>query len=68
MQERNDVQLMIEEGNIRLISKNQFQPTNDCGFTLEFIPIPHRSELGDTSAILIKGPRKNLLFLSLIHI
>ncbi|DAC64679.1 MAG TPA: hypothetical protein HA240_01165, partial [Candidatus Thalassarchaeaceae archaeon] len=44
-------------------SKNQFQPTNDCGFTLEFIPIPHRSELGDTSAILIKGPRKNLLFL-----
>ena len=63
MQERNDVQLMIEEGNIRLISKNQFQPTNDCGFTLEFIPIPHRSELGDTSAILIKGPRKNLLFL-----
>ena len=63
IQERNDIKLMIKEENIKLISKNNFQPMNDCGFTLEFIPIPHRSELGDTSAILIKGPKKNLLFL-----
>ena len=63
IQKRNDIRLMIEEGNIRLLSRNHFQPTNDCGFTLEFISIPHRSELGDTSAILIKGPKKNLLFM-----
>ena len=63
IQERNDIKLMIKEENIKLISENNFRPMNDCGFTLEFIPIPHRSELGDTSAILIKGPKKNLLFL-----
>jgi pyrroloquinoline quinone biosynthesis protein B len=63
IQERNDIKLMIKEENIKLISENNFRPMNDCGFTLELIPIPHRSELGDTSAILIKGPKKNLLFL-----
>ena len=63
---RNDIQLMIKEENIKLISQRynkEFQPKNDCGFTLELIPIPHRSELGNTAAIRIKGTRKTLLFL-----
>ena len=63
---RNDIQLMIQEENIKLISQlynKEFQPKNDCGFTLELIPIPHRSELGNTAAIRIKGSRKTLLFL-----
>jgi len=63
LEERNDIQLMIKEGNIKLISRQRFQPINGCGFTLEFIPIPHRSELGNTSAIRIKGLRKTLLFM-----
>ena len=66
LEERNDIQLMIKEENIKLISQRynkEFQPKNDCGFTLELIPIPHRSELGNTAAIRIKGTRKTLLFL-----
>jgi len=66
LEERNDIQLMIKEGNIKLISQKynqEFQPRIGCGFKLELIPIPHRSELGDTAAILIKGKKKNLLFM-----
>ena len=63
---RSDIKLMKEEDNIRIFSKdfNQpFEPKKGCGFKLQFIPIPHRSELGDTAAIIIKGKRKNVLFM-----
>ena len=63
---RSDIELMEDEGNIRTHSKNfyrPFEPKGGCGFSLQFIPIPHRSELGDTSAILIKGLQRTLLFM-----
>ena len=63
---RSDIKLMKDEDNIRIYSKdfNQpFEPKNGCGFKLQFIPVPHRSELGDTAAIIIKGKRKNILFM-----
>ena len=63
IQERNDVKLLINDGNIKLISNQCFEPKNGCGFTLELLPVPHRSELGDTSAIIIRGLRKTLLFM-----
>lgn len=66
IEERNDIQLMIREKNLKFISQKYYQtfePKEGCGFTLQLIPIPHRSELGDTSAIIIKGSKRALLFL-----
>ena len=57
---------MIKENNIKTHSKDfyqSFEPKEGCGFSLQFIPIPHRSELGDTAAIIIKGNEKNILFM-----
>tara|TARA_B100000965_G_scaffold118316_1_gene97632 strand:+ start:1065 stop:1952 length:888 start_codon:yes stop_codon:yes gene_type:complete len=64
--ERSDIKLMIEENNIRTHAKNfnqLFEPMQGCGFSLQFISIPHRSELGDTAAIIIKGNKRNILFM-----
>ena len=66
IEERNDIQLMIKEKNLKFISRKYhqtFEPKKGCGFTLKLISIPHRSELGDTSAILIKGLQRTLLFM-----
>ena len=63
---RSDIELMIKENNIKTHSKDfyqSFEPKEGCGFSLQFIPIPHRSELGDTAAIIIKGNEKNILFM-----
>jgi len=63
---RSDIELMIKENNIKTHSKDfyqSFEPKEGCGFSLQFIPIPHRSELGDTAAIIIKGNKKNILFM-----
>ena len=63
---RSDIKLMKDEDNIRIYSKDfhhPFEPRKGCGFRLQFIPIPHRSELGDTAAIIIKGKSKNILFM-----
>lgn len=63
---RSDIVLMEDEGNIRTHSKNfnhPFEPKDGCGFSLEFIPIPHRSELGDNAAIIIKAEGKSILFM-----
>ena len=40
-----------------------FEPTNNCGFSITPISVPHRSELTDTHALLITGPERRLLFL-----
>ena len=40
-----------------------FEPTEKCGFTITPIPVPHRSELTDTHALLVTGPERRLLFL-----
>ena len=63
---RSDIRLMIEDDNIRTHAKEfyqPFEPKEGCGFSLQFIPIPHRSELGDTSAIIINGKERNILFM-----
>ena len=63
---RSDIELMEDEGNIRTHSKNfyrPFEPKGGCGFSLQFIPIPHRSELGDNAAIIIKAEEKSILFM-----
>ena len=63
---RSDIVLMEDEGNIRTYSKNfyhPFEPKDGCGFSLQFIPIPHRSELGDNAAIIIKAEEKSILFM-----
>jgi len=63
---RSDIVLMEDEGNIRTHSKNfyhPFEPKDGCGFSLQFIPIPHRSELGDNAAIIIKVEGKSILFM-----
>ena len=44
---RSDIVLMGDEGNIRTHCKDfyhPFEPKDGCGFNLQFIPIPHRSE------------------------
>ncbi|MBF92771.1 MAG: hypothetical protein CMB78_03240 [Euryarchaeota archaeon] len=40
-----------------------FSPSESCGFTFTMVPVPHRDEFSDTHAILVEGPRSNLLFL-----
>ena len=63
---RSDIVLMGEEGNIRTHCKDfydPFEPKDGCGFSLQFIPIPHRSELGDNAAIIIKAEEKSILFM-----
>jgi pyrroloquinoline quinone biosynthesis protein B len=63
---RSDIVLMGEEGNIRTHCKDfydLFEPKDGCGFSLQFIPIPHRSELGDNAAIIIKAEGKSILFM-----
>jgi pyrroloquinoline quinone biosynthesis protein B len=63
---RSDIVLMEDEGNIRTHSKNfyhPFEPKDGCGFSLQFIPIPHRSELGDNAAIIVKAEGKSILFM-----
>ena len=63
---RSDIVLMEDERNIRTHSKNfyhPFEPKDGCGFSLQFIPIPHRSELGDNAAIIIKAEEKSILFM-----
>ena len=44
-------------------SMQGFEPSEDCGFELLFVPIPHRDEFADTHAILVRGPDKSVLFL-----
>jgi len=40
-----------------------FTPRDGCGFEYMFIPVPHRDELSDTHAIIIRGEKKSILFL-----
>ena len=40
-----------------------FSPSVGCGFRYTMVPVPHRDEFSDTHAILVEGPRSNLLFL-----
>ena len=52
IEERNDIQLMIKEKNLKFISRKYhqtFEPKKGCGFTLKLISIPHRSCLLYTS-------------------
>ena len=40
-----------------------FYPSEGCGFTYTMVPVPHRDEVSDTHAVLIRGPMSSLLFL-----
>tara|TARA_B100000073_G_C23548549_1_gene499131 strand:+ start:76 stop:573 length:498 start_codon:yes stop_codon:yes gene_type:complete len=57
---------MIEQGVIDLdiwIPGVPFEPSVGCGFTITAIPVPHRSELSDNHALIIRGRSKSLLFM-----
>ena len=51
----------FEANNVE--SSKAFSPSGQCGFQLEFIPVPHRDEFSDTHAIKVIGPSSSLLFL-----
>ena len=58
--------VMIEQGVIipnYWTPLEPFEPTPGCGFTLTAIPVPHRSELSDNHALIIRGDKKSLLFM-----
>lgn len=44
-------------------SMEPFEPTASCGFTITAVPVPHRSELSDNHALIIRGKKKSLLFM-----
>lgn len=58
--------LMLEQG---ILSPCSFEsgvvisPTEQCGFTVTPLKVPHRAELSDMHAMQITGPRRTLLFL-----
>ena len=57
---------LIEQGSITLNvwqSNVAFRPATECGFTIEPIPVPHRSEFSDCHALVIDSGRERLLFL-----
>jgi pyrroloquinoline quinone biosynthesis protein B len=58
--------LLIELENIEIKKfKNAeyYALSPECGFSIKPIEVPHRAELSDMHAFLIKGPNKTLLFL-----
>lgn len=57
---------MLDQGVLEMksfASDDIISPTSECGFTVQPILIPHRDELSDTHAFLIKGPRESLLYM-----
>jgi len=66
LEKRIDFKLMVDDGNFNPIGiafNQPFKPTEECGFTLELIEIPHRNECGDTAGIIIRGIQNSLLYL-----
>ncbi|MBT3357312.1 MAG: hypothetical protein HN534_00325 [Euryarchaeota archaeon] len=66
LEKRIDFKLMVDDGNFNPIGiefNQPFKPTEECGFTLELIEIPHRNECGDTAGIIIRGIHNSLLYL-----
>lgn len=58
--------IMIDQGVIipnYWRAMEPFEPTPGCGFTITAIPVPHRSELSDNHALIIRGMEKSLLFM-----
>ena len=43
--------------------KTPFSPSENCGFTITPVPVPHRNELSDNHALVIEGNSKRLLFM-----
>ena len=59
-------EIMMNQGVIELNTWNPtepFEPSEGCGFTITAIPIPHRSELSDNHALIIRGEERSLLFM-----
>tara|TARA_B100000674_G_scaffold91883_3_gene64506 strand:- start:9032 stop:9916 length:885 start_codon:yes stop_codon:yes gene_type:complete len=59
-------EIMIDQGVIELVIWNPtgpFEPSEGCGFTITPIPVPHRSELSDNHALIIRGGTRSLLFM-----
>ena len=46
-----------------VVPMERFGPSEDCGFEMEFVPVPHRDEHADTHAVVIRGPSRSVLFL-----
>ena len=57
---------LLEQGVLHprpWVAFESFEPLGGCGFTITPVPVPHRSELTDTHALLIIGPQRRLLFM-----
>ena len=57
---------LIEQGSVSLNvweMGTPFSPTKTCGFTIQPVPVPHRSEFSDCHALLIESNENRLLFL-----
>jgi pyrroloquinoline quinone biosynthesis protein B len=53
---------LLDDGHLRLREWRSGEPVAGDGFAVTPLPVPHRSEAGDTHALLVAGKRK-LLFL-----
>ena len=56
-------EMMVPFSASEIAAMQVFEPSEDCGFEMIFVPVPHRDEFADTHAILIRGPSKSILFL-----
>tara|TARA_Y100000588_G_scaffold151460_1_gene165479 strand:- start:1124 stop:1840 length:717 start_codon:yes stop_codon:yes gene_type:complete len=56
-------EMMVPFSASEVAAMQGFEPSEDCGFEMIFVPVPHRDEFADTHAILIRGPSKSILFL-----
>jgi len=55
---------LIEAGRVKpQIIDGPYAPSPGCGFTLEWVRVPHRDEHTDTGAFLVRGPKHTLLYL-----
>jgi len=57
---------LIEQGSISISvweSNALFTPTSECGFSIQPIPVPHRSEFSDCHGLIIESNGNRLLFL-----
>lgn len=56
--------LMVESGALQPVVLRQGEPYELApGLTVEALPVPHRDELTDTMAFVVRGPRRSLLYL-----
>ena len=56
--------LMVQSGAIEPVVLRQGEPLDLApGLSIEALPVPHRDELSDTLAFVVRGPSRSLLYL-----